>query len=170
MELRRLHPDDDRATFSCGDAQLDEFLQARAGQYQFKHRASVTYVLADDGTIAAFVTVLPGTVRREELGPSSRRLPPGPLPVLLLARMGVRTARQRIGLGERLVTKVLDLALDLARDVGCVGVVVDAKASARGFYERFDFRWIDDQTRADAVAKGFLPIETIAAAAAAPTE
>ena len=128
MELRRLLPDDDRASFACGDPQLDYFLRARAGQYRFKHRASVTYVPVHEGSIAAFVTVLPGTIRREDLGPSSRRLPPGTLPVLLLARMGVSTARQRTGLGERLVAKVLGLALDLARDVGCVGVVVDAKA------------------------------------------
>ena len=165
MELRRLLPDDDRAAFSCGDADRDDFLRARAGQYQFKHRASVTYVLVDEAAIAAFVTVLPGTVRREDLGPASRRLPPGALPVLLLARMGVSTPRQRTGLGERLVAKVLGLALDLARDVGCVGVAVDAKAAARGFYERFDFRWIDEQPRSDGVAKGFLPTETIAAAA-----
>ena len=164
MELRRLRPDDDRASFTCGDAQLDDFLRARAGQHQFKYRASVTYVLVDDGAIAAFVTVLPGTVRREDLGPSSGRLPPGTLPVLLLARMGVSTARQRTGLGERLVVKVLGLALDLARDVGCVGVVVDAKAAARGFYDRFDFRWIDHEPRIDGVAKGFLPTGTIAAA------
>jgi GNAT superfamily N-acetyltransferase len=78
--------------------------------------------------------------------------------------MGVSTARQRTGLGERLVVKVLGLALDLARDVGCVGVVVDAKAAARGFYDRFDFRWIDHEPRSNGVAKGFLPTGTIAAA------
>jgi GNAT superfamily N-acetyltransferase len=163
VELRSLVEEDDRQGFSCGDAQLDDFFRARAGQSQFKHRASATYVLASPGVIAAFVTVVPGTARRDELGPTFQRLPPSPLPVLVLARMGVSTAHQRTGLGERLLGKVVSLALGLSRDVGCVGVVVDAKVAARGFYERFDFTWLPDQPRADLV-RGFLSIRTIEAA------
>lgn len=164
MELRRLLESDDRTRFRCGDAELDDFFRSRAGQNQFRHRAAVTYVLVDAGDpIWGFVTVLPGTVRREDLGPSHRRLPPSALPVLVLARMGVSVERQGAGLGSRLLAKVLELSIHLSRDVGCVGVVVDAKATARGFYERHDFVWLPMQMPGGLV-RGFLPIQTIEAA------
>lgn len=162
MDLRRLEPDDNREAFSCGDAQLDAFFRQRAGQ-NLRHRANATYVIVDGAEIAAFVTVVPGTVRREDLDASNRRLPAGPLPVLLLARMGVGVSRQKSGFGAQLLRKVMELAAALARDVGCIGVVVDAKHGARAFYERFDFRWLDVASRED-VTRGFLPIQTIEAA------
>jgi GNAT superfamily N-acetyltransferase len=163
VELRKLLEDDDRTRFSCGDPALDDFFRSRAGQNQFRYRAAVTYVLLDTGEIVGFVTVLPGTIRRDDLGPAHRRLPPSALPVLLLARMGVRTDRHGAGLGGRLLAKVCELAIGLSQDVGCVGLVVDAKETARGFYERYDFVWLPAPV-ADGVTRGFLPIHTIEAA------
>jgi predicted N-acetyltransferase YhbS len=163
VDLRRLEPGDDRAPFSCGEPHLDTYLREHAGQAQFKHRASATYVLTEDSRVIGYVTVVPGTIRRDDLNNSFRRLPPGAMPVLILARMAVSTDYQRRGLGERLIIKVLSLALDMARDLGCVGVVVDAKSTARAFYDRYDFQWLPEQPRADAI-RGFLPIRTIEAA------
>jgi predicted N-acetyltransferase YhbS len=168
VDLRRLGLDDDRSTFSCGDAQLDEFFRTRAGQNQFKHQASVTYVLADGADIAGFVTVVPGTVRRDDLGAANRRLPQGALPVLVLARMGVSTSHQRKGLGDRLLGKVTELALALVRDVGCVGIIVDSKPDARGFYERYGFAWLGGEMSSD-IARGFLATRTIQAAVPNPS-
>lgn len=164
MDLRRLRKDDDRSAFSCGDPDLDDYFHDRAGQSQFKQRTSVTYVVADPVTnaIAGFVTVMPGTVRREEIGVGGR-LPPVPLPILLLARMGVSSSLQRAGLGQLLLSKVMRLAVDMARDLGCVGVIVDAKPTARGFYERFDFAWLNTES-SDGIVRGFLPTRTIEAA------
>jgi GNAT superfamily N-acetyltransferase len=163
VELRRLQERDDRTQFNCGDPALNDFFRSRAGQNQFRYHAAVTYVLLESAAILGFVTVLPGTVRRDDLGPAHRRLPPSALPVLVLARMGVRTDRHRAGLGGRLLAKVCELALDLSRDVGCVGVVVDAKEAASGFYERHDFIWLLAPVT-DGIRRGFLPIQTIAAA------
>jgi hypothetical protein len=65
--------------------------------------------------------------------------------------------------GGRLLAKVCELAIGLSRDVGCVGLVVDAKEAARGFYERYDFVWLPAPV-AEGVTRGFLPIQTIEAA------
>ena len=42
-------------------------------------------------------------------------------------------------MGSVLLRAMLLLAQDLARTVGCAGVVVDAKADAVAFYERLGF-------------------------------
>lgn len=41
-----------------------------------------------------------------------------------------------MGVGRVLLASVFELAKSMARDLGCVGVVVDAKEAAVGFSER----------------------------------
>jgi hypothetical protein len=47
------------------------------------------------------------------------------------------------GLGRRLLRFVLELAVQMANDYGCIGVCVDAKPDAVEFYERYGFVSID---------------------------
>ena len=47
-------------------------------------------------------------------------------------------------LGEQLLRHALTLAVDLKRSLGCVGVVVDAKADSLTFYERYGFTQITE--------------------------
>ena len=49
LELRPLLESDDRTGFSCGQGDLDRYFQHFAGQNQFRHQLSVTYVaIAND--------------------------------------------------------------------------------------------------------------------------
>ena len=140
MEIRPLRETDERAAFRSGDAELDRFLQQFAGQNQFKHHLGVTYVAADDRAILGYVTVSPGHLVIEELPAAQRKkLPRYPLPVLRLARLAVDGTATGQGLGTLLLRFVLDLAVRMADELGCVGVVVDAKPGAIEFYARYGF-------------------------------
>mgnify|MGYP002632564872 FL=1 len=159
--IRKLEKRDDRSTFTCGDDDLNAFFRRQAGQHQFKRRASVTYLAMDDQTfIAGFVTVSPGTLTRGDLGPAFKSYPPFPLPVLLLARLGVSTAMQGQGVGGRLLRHGLTLAVKLMDSAGCVGVVVDAKANSLAFYEKYGFTPIT-MTPSGRHPRLFLPITAI---------
>lgn len=141
MRVRRLEPADDRSEFSCGNVELDRFFRQYAGQNQFRHHLGTTYVaIEEDGRIAGFATVSPTEILAERV-PSSmkKRLPRFPLPALRLARLAVDTRMSGRGVGRMLVASVLRLARDLSESVGCVGVVVDAKTEAIGFYESLGF-------------------------------
>lgn len=142
MEIRALRPDDDRSRFSCGNPDLDRFFLKYAGLNQFVNHIGATYVAVEGQAIAGFVTVAPGQIEAAALPSSSLtgRLPRYPVPILRLARMAVSKAIQRRGVGSELLRFVLKLALKMSRDYGCMGVAVDAKPEAVGFYERFDFR------------------------------
>jgi GNAT superfamily N-acetyltransferase len=140
-EVRLLRPDDDRSAFCSGDVDLDRFFTRFAGQNQFRHHIGATYVAVEGGRVLGFATVAPGEVEVKDLPEISRgRFPRYPLPVLRLARLAVDREAQGRGIGSLLLVTVFELAHELARTVGCVGVVVDAKAPAMPFYARLGFR------------------------------
>jgi predicted N-acetyltransferase YhbS len=140
MEIRALRPTDDRSAFQSGDEALDHFFHRYAGQNQFRHYLGVTYVAVDDGRVLGFATVAPRHVAIDDLPERARKkLPRYPVPVLGLARLAVDGSARSKGLGGQLLRFVLDLALKMADEVGCAGVVVDAKRGALDFYARYGF-------------------------------
>jgi GNAT superfamily N-acetyltransferase len=144
VEIRALREDDDRTSFRSGDADLDRFFQQFAGQNQFRHHLGVTYVAVEDRSILGFATVAAAHVEIEGVPLAVRRkLPRYPLPVLRLARLAVDHSAQGQGLGLQLLRFVLRLALKMADDYGCVGVIVDAKPDAEAFYAKYGFVPVD---------------------------
>jgi len=140
MEIRALRESDDRSTFRCGNAELDRFLHRFAAQNQFRHFVGVTYVALDESRILGYATVAPGDLEIEDLPAATRgKLPRYPLPVLRLARLAVHEEVQRQGLGRELLRFVLRVAVRMAAEYGCIGVVVDAKPEAEAFYARYGF-------------------------------
>jgi predicted N-acetyltransferase YhbS len=169
MEIRPLRPSDARSAFQSGDDALDRFFHHYAGQNQFRHYLGVTYVAVDGGRILGFATVAPRHVDIEGLPERARqKLPRYPVPVLGLARLAVDESAQSRGLGAELLRFVCQLAVKLAREVGCAGVVVEAKSGAVGFYARYGFTPIEPlEGQSDARPRPtamWLPIQTIQAA------
>ncbi|MDY0003392.1 MAG: GNAT family N-acetyltransferase [Polyangia bacterium] len=140
MEIRALAAGDDRSSFHSGDPDLDRFFQKYAGQNQFRHFLGVTYVALDGNRVLGYATVAPGDIEIDDMPNSMRkRLGLYPLPILRLARLAVDEPVQGQGLGGKLLHFVLRLAFRMANELGCVGVVVDAKPGAIGFYAGFGF-------------------------------
>jgi GNAT superfamily N-acetyltransferase len=152
VEIRALREDDDRSKFRSGDADLDRFFVRFAGQNQFDHYLGVTYVAIADAKILGFATVAAGHTEIDRLPARARRgLARYPLPILRLARLAVDDSARGLGLGGQLLRYVLRLAVRMANDVGCVGVVVDAKKDAVGFYAKCGFAIVEGtQGRSDA--------------------
>jgi GNAT superfamily N-acetyltransferase len=140
MELRRLDENDDRSSFSSGDDDLDRFLRRYAGQNQFRSHVGTTYVAVEGGVILGYATLAPGHLEIDRLPAAVRkRLPQYPLPILRLARLAVDQRHQGRGIGAQLLRYVFALALKLGDEYGCVGIVVDAKPAAIGFYRPYGF-------------------------------
>jgi GNAT superfamily N-acetyltransferase len=139
--IRRLGPTDDRSAFRSGNVDLDRFFVRYAGQNQFRHHIGTTYVAVDaTGLIAGFATVTASEIAPEALPTAKRkRLPRYPFPVLRLARLAVDERAKGKGAGTFLLRSVLVLAKHMADEIGCVGVLVDAKAEAVAFYTKLGF-------------------------------
>lgn len=145
IEVRILRKSDDRASFRCGDADLDRYFAKYAGQNQFRHHLGVTYVAATSDQIVGYLTVAPVGAAR---GKSRAGYP---VPVLRVARMAVAKDLQGQGIGGKLLLQAFRLAHAMSREYGCAGVVVDAKPAAKTFYARFGFEELE-------VERGALPV------------
>lgn len=169
MEIRALHPSDDRSSLQSGDEALDRFFHRYAGQNQFRHHIGVTYVVVDSGRVLGFATVAPRQLEIDELPERARKkLPRYPVPVLGLARLAVDESVQRMGIGGHLLRFVFRLAARMADDVGCFGLVVDAKPGAVEFYATYGFKPFESlegqsEARPQPTAM-WLPIQAIRAA------
>jgi GNAT superfamily N-acetyltransferase len=139
--VRRVEATDDLDRFDCGVPALDEWLERFALSDQGAG-ASVTYVLERGRRIIGFYTLAPHVIEPEEV---SRRLGAGlprrrPIPVFLLARLGLDRSVQGIGLGGDLLRDALARCAAVADGIGGRAVLVHAKdAGAAAFYQRYGF-------------------------------
>jgi GNAT superfamily N-acetyltransferase len=144
MEIRALRAADNRSKFHSGDPDLDGFFLKFAGQNQFRHYVGVTYIAVEKQRIIAYATVAPGCVEIADLPAIARKkLPQYPLPVIRLARLAVDSSAQGQGVGRELLKFVLNLAVRMSVEYGCIGVLVDARLEAVEFYKKHGFIRID---------------------------
>ncbi len=135
--LARTH---DRAAFSCGVHELDNYLQRQARQDVDRHIASVFVLTSDSGHVVAFYTLSALAVLPEDLPVVvGAKLPRFPLPVTLLGRMAVDKAYRGSGLGRFVLMHALQRALHSTAEVASWAVVVDTKVGARDFYLKYGF-------------------------------
>jgi GNAT superfamily N-acetyltransferase len=141
ITVRRLEPGDDRSRFQSGNIELDRFFARYAGQNQFRHHIGTTYVAVDDQReIVGFATIAASELTTARLSDAKRRhLPAYPVPVLRLARLAVDGRARNQGVAQQLLRAVFALAHRMAGDMGCLGVIVDAKPEAVSFYQKLGF-------------------------------
>lgn len=140
VSIRSLTSDDELEPFSSGNALLDSFLKKYARKNQVELKIGTTYVAAEEKKILGFITIAAGDLEFEKLPTGVRQgFPKYPLPILRLARLAVDQSARGKGLASALVRFVFERALEMSRQYGCIGVLVDAKPEATGFYRKLGF-------------------------------
>lgn len=140
--IEDLGGDHDRASFSCGQFGLDDFIRTRVSQYD-KRRLGKTFVAVRSGEkrVIGYYTLAAGGVPFDHVPVSAaRKLPRHPVPVVLLARLAVDISAQGQVLGEGLLLDALQRSLDLSGRLGIHAVTVDTvDKKAVGFYLKYGF-------------------------------
>jgi hypothetical protein len=133
------------AAFSCGDADLDDFVRTDALQLQGE-RMVATYVArasrAGNVAVVGYVSVLVDAIVLQ--GPERKKMKVKTghpiVPALKIARLGVTSDRQRsVGIGTTLVAFAHYVGVSLGESVGCRLLTVDAYPQSVAFYERLGF-------------------------------
>lgn len=145
--------------FTCGKAELDEYLRTRAGQDQ-RNKLSVCHVArrTNDAEIIGYDTLATSSLGKDQLGDLTSRLKLAyeTIPLVLLGRLAVSETEASKGVGSALLWHALTRAYDVSRtELGCWGVIVDPiDAGATSFYRHHGFVPLDS-------GKMLLPMGTI---------
>jgi GNAT superfamily N-acetyltransferase len=136
-KLRRDHPIDG---FTCGSPELDRFLIRFAFGNQ-QANAPQTWLGLHGSEVIGFYTLVVGEVAYADAPELlTKGLARHPVPIMLLARLGVSTAWQGRKLGAGLLKDAMRRTLQAADIAGIHAFAVHAKdATARRFYEHFGF-------------------------------
>ncbi|WP_354700807.1 GNAT family N-acetyltransferase [Paraconexibacter sp. AEG42_29] len=144
--------------FTCGNARLDTWLRAYAGQSQ-RRDAARTYVAADPGGhVAGYYTLVVAQLDHERATGSVRRgmSKRFPIPVVLLARLAVDRPHQGTRFGAALLADAMRRAVRAADEVVIRAILIDAiDQQAAAFYQRFGFEPLpgDDLTLMATIAQ-----------------
>lgn len=134
-----LAPTHDFSTFSCGEDTLDSWLRERAEKNE-RSGASRTYVVCENGKVAAYYSLAVGSVEHAFVPGGIRRNMPDPIPVMVLARLAVDTRYAGMGIGTALVRDALLRTLQAASIAGIRALVVHAlHEKAATFYAGLGF-------------------------------
>lgn len=160
MELVKLTPSHDISQFDCGDNDLNEFLRDNALNFTEKRIAN-TYILEDNGRIAAYFCLLNDKVSQQESSNNKwKKLKKGFLegkqfssyPAIKIGRFAVSSDYRGLNLGTILMDKIKKMLNGNSYHSAFRYLTVDAYLSAIGFYEKNNFKilssqMVDDHTR-----------------------
>ncbi len=125
--------------FDCGRLALDSWLISHALRNE-REGGSRTYVVCDEGVVAAYYSLATGSVERKAAPGSVRRNMPDPIPVMLIGRLAVATSFQGRGIARGLVRDATLRTLKVAEFVGIRALLVHAlDTEAVGFYRHLGF-------------------------------
>lgn len=154
MELVKLTPSHDLSQFDCGDTDLNEFLRDNALNFTEKRIAN-TYVLEDNGRIAAYFCLLNDKVSQQESSNNKwkklkKGFPEGKqfssYPAIKIGRFAVSSSYRGLNLGTILMDKIKKMLNGDSYYSAFRYLTVDAYLSAIGFYEKNKFKVLSSQT------------------------
>jgi GNAT superfamily N-acetyltransferase len=133
IELLQNHHD--RNKFDCGKESLNLFLQRQSRQNAVRN-VGITHVVVaapGDSRILGYYTLVTRTVESSVI--PAKKLPPGPIGVVLLGRLAVDRIAQGQGIGKRMLLRAMSHTEQAARSIGIFALVLDAlDEQARNWY------------------------------------
>lgn len=138
---QRLTVDHNISDFFSGETTLDTWLRSRALKNDC-NGATRTFVLCAENTqrVIGYYSLSTGSICREDTPGSIRRNMPGPIPVVIIARLAVDLEYQHQRWGAKLLREAILRVMLVSQSVGIRGIVVHALTdNAKAFYKRFGF-------------------------------
>lgn len=132
----------DRTTFSCGQADLDDWFLRRASQDERRNIARVFVASNDSFGVIGFYSLSSFTLSLTDLPDEiARKLPRyDAIPAALIGRLARDVRVRGKGIGELLLADAIRRILGAGNTLAVFAIVVDAKdAAAESFYKEFGF-------------------------------
>ena len=145
----------DRKGFDCGDNDLNRWFAQVARQHKERGVSSTFVAVADEASteVLGFYAINLAELVNTDLPAQYRKRLPEKVSVFRLERLATAKRHQGKRIGEFMLFDAMDRATRIAQEVVGVGLVVNAKPSAVGFYQQYGFEQMSDHPR-----NLFLPI------------
>lgn len=146
MLVLPLNDGHDRKGFDCDDVELNDWLSQTARQHKEKGVSSTFVAVADEASaeVLGFYAISLAELVNADLPAQYRKRLPTKVPVFRLGRLATAKRHQGNGIGEYMLFDAIDRVTRIAREVGGVGLVVNAKPNAVNFYKSYGFEQIAD--------------------------
>nr|WP_310617223.1 GNAT family N-acetyltransferase [Pantoea cypripedii] len=146
------------AEFRCGETVLDEWLRQRGLKNQAMGAARTFVVCRSNSKeVVGFYSLATGSVNHATATGSLRRNMPDPIPIIILARLGVDTSCHGKGLGADLLHDAILRSYRVAENIGVRAIMVHALTDgAKSFYLHHGFKASTSQERTL-----FLPLNNV---------
>jgi ribosomal protein S18 acetylase RimI-like enzyme len=150
LRIEPLGKQHDRAGFSCGQGELDDWFRRRASQDERRNVARVFVAVDDALGVVGFYSLSSFTLSLENLPDEiARKLPRyDAIPAALIGRLARDEKARGRGIGELLLADALRRILSASKTLAVFAIVVDAKNErAAKFYEAYGFQVFPLQPR-----------------------
>lgn len=127
--------------FSCGRKDLDDWLIKKAMKNQIRNNTRV-YVVTNknNSQVIGYYAIAMGSIQREGAIGLLKRNSPDPIPMVILARLGVHVDFHGLGIGAGLLKDCVLRSVQAMNAVGGAGILVHAIDDfAKEFYTKFGF-------------------------------
>jgi GNAT superfamily N-acetyltransferase len=131
-----------RAGFSCGQDDLDDWFHKRASQDERRNLARVFVAVDDALGLVGFYSLSTFTLALEDLPEDlASKLPQyKAIPAALIGRLARDVRVRGQGVGDLLLADAVRRILGASKSLAVYAIVVEAKGGASSFYESFGFR------------------------------
>jgi ribosomal protein S18 acetylase RimI-like enzyme len=143
IRIEPLGKDHDRARFSCGQPELDDWFRLRASQDEKRNIARVFVAVAPELGVVGFYSLSSLSLSLDHLPEQlAHKLPRyDAIPAALIGRLARDERVRGQGVGELLLADAIHRVLGAGRSIAVFAIVVDAKDErAVDFYKAFGFQ------------------------------
>lgn len=161
LTFEKLSSTHDITNFDCGVNSLNNFIRSEALLFQ-EEGLGVTYLAFHETLFVGFVTISMADVRTQQMEISDN--PPikiENLPALQIGQLAVTTARQRHGVGRKLVNWCMSRAIEYSKSIGCRSLVLNAIPQFIGFYKEIGFIELKQKKRVQKTMYLVIPKEML---------
>jgi GNAT superfamily N-acetyltransferase len=150
LRIEPLGKQHERAGFTCGQPELDDWFRRRASQDERRNVTRVFVAVDDALDVVGFYSLSSFTLSLENLPDEiARKLPRyDAIPVALIGRLAREEKAHGLGIGELLLADAVRRILAASKTLAVFAIVVDAKDErAAKFYEAYGFVGFPRQPR-----------------------
>lgn len=141
-----LNSQHDRKAFDCGNDDLNRWFSQVARQHKERGVSSTFVAVADSASpvVLGYYALSVTELVNKELSAHHRKRLPERVPAFRLGRLAVSVHHKGRRIGESLLFDAIDRVTRISKDVGGVGLVVNAKPTAIDFHKQYGFEHMAD--------------------------